>query len=161
MPRRSAGLLLYRLRDSSLEVLLVHPGGPFFRNKDLGAWSLPKGEAETDKVLFDVAVREFKEETSFEPSGPFEELTPVRQKSGKWVHAWAFRGDCDPSSFRSNTFHLEWPPRSGKLVEFPEVDRVEFFTLDVARLKINPAQVAFLDELAVRFADGRLEDRGE
>ena len=148
MPRNSAGLLLYRFRDSRLEVLLVHPGGPFFRNKDAGVWTIPKGEAESDEALLDVAVREFREETGFEPQGPFVRLEPVRQKSGKWVHAWAFEGDCEPSALRSNTFRLEWPPRSGTFADFPEVDRAEFFNLERAREKLNPAQVALLDELS-------------
>jgi predicted NUDIX family NTP pyrophosphohydrolase len=152
MQRNSAGLLLYRLRESVLEVLLVHPGGPFFRSKDAGVWMIPKGEPDADEELLDAAVREFREETGFEPAAPFIPLKPVRQKSGKWVHAWAFEGDCDPSALRSNTFRLEWPPRSGKFSDFPEVDRAEFFELERAREKINPAQVALLDELVALLA---------
>jgi predicted NUDIX family NTP pyrophosphohydrolase len=144
---------MYRLRATALEVLLVHPGGPFFRNKDAGAWTIPKGEPGPVEELFDLAVREFQEETGFEPAGPYLKLEPVRQKSGKRVHAWAFEGDCEPAALRSNTFQLEWPPRSGKFAEFPEVDRAEFFALEQARHKINPAQVAILDELAAKLAE--------
>jgi predicted NUDIX family NTP pyrophosphohydrolase len=154
MPRNSAGLLLYRSRESGFEVLLVHPGGPFFRNKDLGAWTVPKGEPLADEPLLEVALREFREETGFDASGPFVPLSPIRQKSGKWVHVWAFEGDCDPSALRSNTFRLEWPPRSGKFAEFPEVDRAEFFGFEQAREKIIPAQVALLEELSRKLAPG-------
>ena len=154
MSRVSAGLLLFRLRSSTIEVLLVHPGGPFFRKKDLGAWTIPKGEAEADEPLLDVARREFEEETGFRPEPPFLELEPIRQKSGKWVHAWAFAGDCDPAAIRSNSFRLEWSPRSGRHVDFPEIDRAEFFDLPAARQKINPAQVRLLDELEQRLAKG-------
>jgi predicted NUDIX family NTP pyrophosphohydrolase len=160
MPPNSAGLLLYRNRGSGLEVLLVHPGGPFFRNKDRGVWTIPKGEASADETLLEVAVREFHEETGLEASGPFLPLSPVRQKSGKWVHAWAFEGDCDPTALRSNHFRLEWPPRSGKFAEFPEVDRAEFFSLEKARDKINPAQVALLEELSAKLSAGSGRTRG-
>jgi predicted NUDIX family NTP pyrophosphohydrolase len=149
----SAGLLLYRSGPAGLEVLLVHPGGPFFRNKDDGAWSIPKGEAEESESLLEVAVREFREETGVEAKGPFLVLEPIRQKGGKRVHAWAFEGDCDPRALRSNTFELEWPPRSGKKALFPEVDRAEFFELPTARIKINAAQVALLDALSARLAE--------
>jgi predicted NUDIX family NTP pyrophosphohydrolase len=154
MPKVSAGLLLYRFRDGRLQVLLVHPGGPFFRNKDLGAWSIPKGEPDEGEPLLDAAKREFREETGFVVDGKYLELTPVKQKAGKAVHAWALEGDCDPAALRSNTFPLEWPPRSGKRVEFPEVDRAEFFGLEMAREKINPAQGALLDELERRVRSG-------
>jgi predicted NUDIX family NTP pyrophosphohydrolase len=149
MPQISAGLLMHRAAPGGPEVLLVHPGGPFFRNKDEGAWSIPKGEAEPDEDLLAAAQREFREETGIMPSGPFAALSPIRQKSGKLVHAWAFRGDCDPAAIQSNTFVMEWPPRSGKQAEFPEVDRAEFFDLPTARRKINPAQAALIDELEV------------
>ena len=132
-------------RDA-LEVLLVHPGGPFWRGKDLGAWTLPKGEF-TDEEPLAAARREFVEETGVTPEGPFLALTPVRQKAGKLVHAWAFAGDCDPDAITSNTFRMEWPPRSGKFAEFPEVDRAAFFSLPAARAKILAAQVPLLDEL--------------
>jgi predicted NUDIX family NTP pyrophosphohydrolase len=148
MPQISAGLLMYRRVDGNLQVLLVHPGGPFWRNKDDGAWTLPKGEAGAGEDLLAAARREFTEETGFGPDGPFVPLEPVKQKAGKVVHAWAVEGDCDPSAVRSNTFTIEWPPRSGKQVAFPEVDRADFFDLETARKKINPAQVALLDRLA-------------
>jgi len=150
MPKVSAGLLLYRVQGGRLEVLLGHPGGPFFRNKDPGAWTIPKGEPAEGEPLLEAAKREFGEETGFAVEGEFLELPPVRQKAGKVVHAWAVEGDCEPSSLRSNTFELEWPPRSGKRAEFPELDRVAFFELSEARKKINPAQAALLDELERR-----------
>ena len=146
----SAGLLMYRVREGQFEVLLVHPGGPFFKNKDAGAWSIPKGEVEPDEDLLVTAQREFQEEIGIAPSGPFVALTPVKQKGGKTVHAWAFEGDCDPGEIVSNTFEIEWPPKSSKMVTFPEVDRAEFFGSVAARLKINAAQVALIDELNVK-----------
>jgi len=146
--KQSAGLLMYR-RRGELEVLLVHPGGPFWARRDDGAWTIPKGEIDTiDKEeALATARREFQEETGMAPEGPFVALSPVRQKGGKVVHAWAFAGDCDPATLTSNTFTMEWPPRSGKFAEFPEVDRAAFFGLAEARVKLNPAQVAWLDEL--------------
>lgn len=152
MPQISAGLLLYRRRPNGLEVLLVHPGGPYWRNKDEGAWSIPKGEIDAGEDPLAAARREFQEELGFEPNGQFIPLTTIRQKAGKTVHAWAFEGDCDPGSLRSNTFAMEWPPRSGRQAEFPEVDRAEFFALEEAKRKINPAQAQWLDELAGRVA---------
>ena len=146
VPKQSAGLLMYRHRGA-LEVLLVHPGGPFWRDRDAGAWTLPKGEFTDGEPALDAARREFVEETGVTPEGPFLALTPVRQKAGKLVHAWAFRGDCDPGKLTSNSFTMEWPPRSGKLASFPEVDRAEFFTIPTAQGKINPAQLALLAEL--------------
>jgi predicted NUDIX family NTP pyrophosphohydrolase len=128
----------------------VHPGGPLWQKRDAGAWTIPKGLAEGEEDLLAAARREFAEETGHAPDGDFIELSPVTQKSGKVVHAWAIEGDLDPGAIRSNTFLLEWPPRSGKRAEFPEVDRAEFFDLKAARQKINPAQVAFLDELENR-----------
>lgn len=148
MPKISAGILLYRLRDDKLEVLLVHPGGPFFRNKDAGAWSIPKGETDGEEDLLAVARRELEEETGLKPAGPFVALKPIKQKGGKVVHAWACPGDCDPTQIKSNTFTIEWPTRSGRMQEFPEVDRAEFFDLASAKEKINAAQVGILDELA-------------
>jgi predicted NUDIX family NTP pyrophosphohydrolase len=136
---------MYRRRDP-LEVLLVHPGGPFWRGRDVGAWTLPKGEF-TDEQPLAAARREFVEETGVTPEGPFLALTPIRQKAGKLVHAWAFAGDCDPERITSNSFRMEWPPRSGKFAEFPEVDRAAFFTIAAARIKILPAQIPLLDEL--------------
>lgn len=147
MPKTSSGIILFRRHNGRLEVLLIHPGGPFFKNKDTGAWSIPKGEIEPDEDLLAAAQREFEEELGFKPTGPFHPLTPIKQKGGKTVHAWACEGDCDPATIRSNTFTMEWPPRSGKQVEFPEVDRAAWFTVKEAMEKINPAQVGLLDEL--------------
>lgn len=138
---------MYRIHDGSIQVLLAHLGGPFFQNKDEGAWSIPKGEIEPDEDLLSAAQREFEEETSFKPLGPFTTLTSVTQKGGKLVHAWAFEGDCDPSKIASNNFKIEWPPKSGRQAEFPEIDRAEFFDLDAARRKVNAAQVSLIDEL--------------
>ena len=143
----SAGLLMYRRRPGGLEVLLVHPGGPFWKNKDAGAWTIPKGEPAADEDLISAARREFVEEIGVEPSGTFTPLAPIKQKGGKLVHAWAVEGDLDTKTIKSNTFTIEWPPKSGKQVEFPEVDRAEFFGLSDARMKVNVAQVALLDEL--------------
>ena len=147
MPHVSAGLLLYRIANRKLEVLLVHPGGPFWRNKDDGAWSIPKGEITEGEDLLDAAKREFEEETGHKPSGQFIQLNPVKQKSGKIVHAWAVEGDLDTTAIKSNMFTMEWPPKSGKKAEFPEVDRAEFFDLEMAKQKINSAQVTFVNEL--------------
>ncbi len=149
MAKLSAGLILFRRRDE-LEVLLVHPGGPFYRNKDEGAWSIPKGEIDAGEDLFEAACREFEEETGITASGPFMTLSPIRQKGGKIVHAWAFAGDCDPEAVHSNTFTMEWPPHSGRQQEFPEIDRAEFFDLATAREKLLASQVPLLDELAAR-----------
>ncbi len=152
MPRArlSAGLLLYRRRNG-LEVFLVHPGGPFFRNKDDGAWSLPKGEVEEGDEPLATALREFSEETSFEPpSGDLLPLGEVRQKGGKRVVAWAVEGDCDPGRARSNLFEMEWPPRSGQKQSFPEVDRAAFFSLELALRKLNPAQAELVAKLEER-----------
>jgi predicted NUDIX family NTP pyrophosphohydrolase len=147
--KRSAGLVLYRRASDGLEVLLVHPGGPFWTNKDAGAWSIPKGEYEPDDDPLAAARREFEEELgSAPPDGATVELGEVRQKSGKLVCAWALEGDLDATAAHSNTFTVEWPPRSGRMQDFPEVDRAEWFALDAAREKINPAQGPFLDRLA-------------
>ncbi len=148
----SAGLLMFRHCPAGLEILLAHPGGPFFANKDDGAWSIPKGEIDPGEDLLAAARREFAEEVGFEPAGPFIELAPVTQKGGKVVHAWAVEGDCDPAAARSNTFTMEWPPRSGRQAEFPEIDRVAWFDPAAARRKIKQAQVAFIDELERRLA---------
>ncbi len=147
MKKESAGLLLFRERESVLEVLLVHPGGPFWKNKDLGAWTIPKGEIEPGADPLATALREFEEETGFQPHGPYLPLGSVKLKSGKTVQAWAFRGDCDPSRARSNSVTLEWPPGSGRTMTFPEVDRAEFFPLGEASRRLNPAQTAFLTAL--------------
>lgn len=147
MPRLSAGLLMYRIKDGGVEVLLAHPGGPFFRNKDERAWTIPKGEPDGDEDLLLAAQREFEEETGIKPTGPFVPMKPIKQKGGKIVHAWAFEGDCDPKAVRSNTFLMEWPPKSGRQAEFPEIDRAEFFDLKAATAKIKAGQEALLEEL--------------
>ncbi len=152
VPKTSAGLLLVRVRESRLEVLLAHPGGPFFAKKDEGAWTIPKGELEPGEDELAAARREFEEETGVRPEGPFAKLETVRQKGGKVVHAWACLGDCDPEAIESNTFTLEWPPRSGRRREFPEIDRAAFFPLDEARRKLNAAQCRWLDEVEALFA---------
>ncbi len=146
--KQSAGILLYRWRAGELEVLLVHPGGPFWAKKDAGAWSIPKGEIAAGEEPLDVARREFLEETGSPVAGDFVALTSVVQRGGKGVQAWAVEGDFDVATLASNTFSMEWPPRSGRRREFPEVDRAEWFTLPVAREKLLEAQRAFLDELA-------------
>ncbi len=143
----SAGILLYRLSANGPEVFLVHPGGPFWAKRDLGAWSVPKGEVDGDEDMLEAAKREFREETGAQIEGSFIELAPVRQPSGKVVHAWAIEGDADASSITSNTFSIEWPPHSGESREFPEVDRAEWFTLAEARDKLLPGQRPLLDEL--------------
>jgi predicted NUDIX family NTP pyrophosphohydrolase len=147
MAKESAGLLMYRKQGTLVEFLLVHPGGPFWAGKDAGAWTIPKGELHENEAPLAAARREFEEELGFAPQGNFLELKSVKQKSGKIVHAWAFEGDCDPGKISSNLFTIEWPPRSGQMREFPEIDRAGFFGLEQAREKINPAQAAFLDEL--------------
>jgi predicted NUDIX family NTP pyrophosphohydrolase len=150
MPRLSAGLLLYRRRGPALEVLLVHPGGPFWRNRDLGAWSIPKGEAAPGEDLLGVARRELREEIGVEVDGAFLPLSPVRQAGGKLVHAWAVEADVDADAIVSNTFQMEWPPRSGRQQAFPEVDRAAWFDVDEARRRILGGQVALIDELTRR-----------
>ncbi|HZP01382.1 MAG TPA: NUDIX domain-containing protein [Terriglobia bacterium] len=148
MAKISAGLLMYRHKNRRLEFLLVHPGGPLYAKKDEGVWSIPKGEVEPGNDEFSTAKREFEEETGLTPRGDFLFVGEIKQKGGKIVRAWAFEGDCDPAMIRSNTFRMEWPPHSGKIQEFPEVDRGAFFELEEAKRKINPAQVGLLLELA-------------
>ena len=149
----SAGLLMYRRREGHLQVYLVHPGGPFFRNKDEGAWGIPKGEIEPSEDLLAAAQREFVEETGITPRGALLPLGDVRQRSGKVVHAWAFEGEPgEPPSPRSNTFTLEWPPGSGRVQRYPEIDRAAYFDVQTARRKANPAQVAFVDRLLALLA---------
>jgi len=143
----SAGLLIYCQREGRPHVLLVHPGGPFWRKRDLGAWTIPKGEVETGEDPLAAAQREVAEETGVRPAGPFLPLGCVRQKAGKLVHAWACESECDPGALRSNEIEIEWPPGSGARMRFPEVDRAELFDLATARTKLNPAQVDFLDAL--------------
>jgi predicted NUDIX family NTP pyrophosphohydrolase len=147
--QRSAGIVLYRRSGGTLEVLLVHPGGPFWANRDAGAWSIPKGEYADDEAPLLAARREFAEELGVQPpDGETADLGEVRQKSGKVVRAWALAGDLDTTAVASNTFTIQWPPRSGRMREFPEVDRAQWFGLARAREKINPAQAALLDRLA-------------
>ena len=148
MPKISAGLLMYRLREGELEFLLAHPGGPFWKSRDAGAWTIPKGEIQEGEEPLLAAKREFEEEIGLKPEGNFIELKPITQKGGKVVHAWAFEGDFDTRRIRSNTFQMEWPPRSGKYETCPEVDRACFFRMPEAKRKINSAQVAFLEEVA-------------
>lgn len=146
MPKKSsAGLLMYRKNNNKLEVFLVHPGGPYFKNKDEGVWTIPKGEIESEESIFEAAKREFQEETGIRPTGNFIPLDTVKQKGGKIIHAWAFEGDM--STFKSNYFEMEWPPRSGRKQKFPEVDKALFFTIAEATRKINPAQIVFLERL--------------
>ena len=147
--RQSAGILLFRRIHERLEFFLVHPGGPFWQNKDAGAWTIPKGEF-TDEEPLVAAKREFQEETGSAVKGPFIPLTTVRQKAGKVVHAWATEGDIDPLTIVSNTFRAEWPYKSGQWQSYPEVDKAGWFSFDKACEKINPAQVAFLEELCER-----------
>jgi predicted NUDIX family NTP pyrophosphohydrolase len=147
MTKVSAGLLMYRVRDGELEFLLAHPGGPFWKDRDLGAWTIPKGEIQDGEELLAAAQREFAEEMGFKPQGNFIGLTPIQQKGGKIVHAWAFEGDCDTSAIKSNTFLLEWPSKSGHFQDCPEIDQAKFFRMAGAKQKINPAQASFLEEL--------------
>jgi predicted NUDIX family NTP pyrophosphohydrolase len=147
MARNSAGILMYRRRQGIVEVLLAHMGGPFWAKKDLGAWSIPKGEFEPDEAPLDAAKREFEEETSLSVTGEFIPLTPIKQSGGKIVHIWAVESDCDPSAIKSNTFMIEWPPRSGRQQAFPEIDRAEWFSLDDAKEKVTKGQRGFIEEL--------------
>jgi predicted NUDIX family NTP pyrophosphohydrolase len=144
---------LYRLADAGVEVLLVHPGGPFWAKKDEHAWSMPKGELAADEDAFAAALREFTEETGFAPQGKPVDLG-IRETGGKAIHAWALEGDWDPASLRSNRFTMEWPPRSGRMQAFPEVDRAGWFDLATARRKIHQGQIAFLDALEVLLTEG-------
>ena len=156
MAKTSAGILLYtRRKDNVLRVFLIHPGGPFFAKKDEGAWSVPKGELGEGEDALAAARREFEEETGCDLEGIFVPLSPVRQKNGKIVLAWAVEHDCDADAIRSNTFALEWPPKSGRVQDFPEVDRAGWFTVDEAKKKINPAQAALVDELVSILRSGR------
>ena len=148
--RISAGLVMYRWKNGQLEVFLAHPGGPFFKSKDEGHWTIPKGEVDEGESLLATARREFQEEVGIEPRGEFVALGSITQKGGKIVHAWAFEGNCEePHLFQCNTFRMEWPPHSGKFVDVPEVDRAEFFPLDQARKKIKETQRPLLDRLEV------------
>jgi predicted NUDIX family NTP pyrophosphohydrolase len=153
MEKVSAGLLMYRVREGQLEFLLAHPGGPFWKDRDLGAWTIPKGEIQPKEEPLAAARREFEEEVGIKAEGNFITLTPIVQKSGKRVHAWAFEGDCDPTQIKSNSFRMEWPPKSGRFQACPEVDRACFFRMPEARRKINSAQVALLEELALKHSE--------
>jgi predicted NUDIX family NTP pyrophosphohydrolase len=154
-PRRSAGLLLYRRTADGVEVLLAHPGGPAWTKRDLGAWTVPKGEIEPDEEPLAVALREFEEETGHPaPGGTPIELGEVRQKAGKVVTAWALEGDLDPATARSNTFPFRWPPGSGRWITIPEVDRVEWFAPDEARRRVNASQIPFIDRLLAAIERG-------
>lgn len=150
MAKTSAGLIMYRIKNGEPEVLLVHPGGPFYTNKDDGVWSIPKGESEngeTGEGLIDVAKREFEEETGFAHEGPYEYVGKVvRERDKKTVEAWAFKGDCNPAELKSNTIFVEWPPRSGHKVEVPEIDRGDFFTLARAKEKISPYMLGLIEQ---------------
>jgi predicted NUDIX family NTP pyrophosphohydrolase len=150
MPSRvSAGLLMYRIKEGLLQIFLGHPGGPLYRNKDEGHWTIPKGEPPENENLQDTAIREFEEETGIKPQGPFIELGSIRQKGGKVVYGWAFEGDHDPlQPIRSNTFEMQWPPGSGRMQSFPEVDRAQFFSLSEGRKKLRDAQWALVERLA-------------
>jgi predicted NUDIX family NTP pyrophosphohydrolase len=154
MVKRSAGLLMFRRKSKELEVFLVHPGGPFWAKKDEGAWTVPKGEYVEGEPPLEAARREFTEETGFAAEGGFLDLGTVKQNNGKLVTAWAFEGDCDPAMLKSNTCMVEWPPRTGKMLEIPEVDRGAWYTLAEARRAILASQVPFLDGLAAKVGEG-------
>jgi predicted NUDIX family NTP pyrophosphohydrolase len=147
MAKQSAGVVMFRVKDHELQLFLVHPGGPFWAKKDAGAWSIPKGEYTDDEDPLAVAKREFFEETGFEVAGEFRELNMVKQPGGKRVRAWAVEGECDAESITSNTFTMEWPPKSGRQGEFPEVDRAGWFGIAEAREKILAGQLPFIDQL--------------
>ena len=147
MPKLSAGILMFRTLGSRLQVFLVHPGGPFWRNKDAGAWSIPKGEYADGEDPLDAAKREFREEAGFEVHGDFFPLGQIKQSGAKVITAFAVEGDCSPAAIRSNTFTIEWPPKSGRQQEFPEIDRAEWFSMDEARTRIVKGQTGFLDRL--------------
>jgi len=146
MSKQSAGILLFRFTNTIPEVLLVHPGGPFWMKKDMGAWSVPKGEFTTEEPL-EAAKREFKEELGISVTGTFMELLPLKQKSGKIIYVWASQGNIDTTQIESNVFELEWPPKSGVVKQFPEIDKAAWFSLSEAKEKINPGQIGFIDQL--------------
>lgn len=158
MPRNSAGILLFRIVHDRLEVLLVHPGGPFWSGKDDGSWSIPKGEFGTSEDPLDAARREFQEELGRPVTGEVIPLKPLRQPSGKIIHAWGIRGDFDTETVTSNTFTIEWPPKSGQKREFPEVDRAGWFSMEVAMRKMVKNQTGFLDQLRERLVEAGLLD---
>jgi predicted NUDIX family NTP pyrophosphohydrolase len=147
MPKLSAGILFYRLQQNKLQVLLVHPGGPYWVKKDAGAWSIPKGEAGADEQLQEAAIRETEEETGIKAQGKFVALTPAKQKSGKIIYAWALQDSFDASVIKSNAFEMEWPPKSGKKKLFPEIDTAAWFSIEEAKNKINAGQISLITEL--------------
>jgi predicted NUDIX family NTP pyrophosphohydrolase len=151
--RKSAGLLVFRRQGREIEVFLAHMGGPFWARKDGASWSIPKGEFEDDEDPLEAAKREFREETGLIPTGKFIELAPVKQSGGKTIFAWAVEWDCDATAIKSNTFTIEWPPESGKMREFPEIDRVAWFSLSEARRKILKGQMPLLDQLEIQIRD--------
>ncbi|MCW3091979.1 MAG: hypothetical protein JWP81_3048 [Ferruginibacter sp.] len=157
MQKQSAGILLYRFRKNIAEVFLVHPGGPFWAKKDLGAWSIPKGEFTGGEEPLVAAIREFEEETGLKITGQFIELTPVKQKAGKLILAWALKADIDTSECKSNTFEMEWPPKSGKKKEFPEVDKVAWFGIEEAKTKLLEGQLPLLTELVDKISAPGIE----
>lgn len=147
MVKHSAGLLMYRFSGDEIEVFLVHPGGPFWAKKDVASWSIPKGEFSDDEDPLQAAIREFEEETGFPVDGKFISLEVLKQPSGKIIHAWALEGDCDPTKIRSNTFSIEWPSKSGKQQEFPEIDKAGWFDTEAAKTKLHKGQVELIDRL--------------
>lgn len=149
--KKSFGILMYKAMSGRPEFLLVHPGGPFFKNKDVGVWSIPKGETDHEEEPLITAIREFEEETGFRPEGDFIKLEPILQKGGKQVFCWAVEGDFDVQTLRSNTFELEWPPKSGKMIDVAEIDRAEWFAIEEAKMKINERQVPFLEQVLAFF----------
>ena len=151
-PNVSAGLLLYRRAQNGLELFLAHPGGPFWKDRDAGAWTIPKGIIDQDEDPLDAARREFTEETGIQPQGPFIPLGSIRQKAGKTIHAWAWEGDADAAATTSNEMRTEWPRGSGRWITFPEVDRCAWFDGAAARRKINPAQAELIDRLEASLA---------
>ena len=156
MPKQSAGLLLFRVVAGNLEVLLVHPGGPFWAKKDDGSWSIPKGELSEGEDLFEAAIREFKEELGSSVTGKAIPLKPLRQPSGKIIYAWGVNGDFDTTTLKSNTFSMEWPPKSGQQREFPEVDRAAWFEIEEAKRKIHQGQVPLMEELERMVSEKRV-----
>jgi predicted NUDIX family NTP pyrophosphohydrolase len=156
LPKTSAGMLMYRRRNGRLEMLLVHLGGPFWKNKDGGSWFIAKGEINPGEEELAAARREFQEETGLVAAGEFLPLGAVKHKSGKKVVAWAFEGDCDPGALKSNTFEMEWPPKSGKMARFPEIDRADFFTVEAAREKMHAAEFELVTRLVNQLADKKI-----
>ncbi len=159
MPKNSAGILLYRFNAKNLEVLLVHPGGPYWAKKEVGAWSIPKGEIEPQEDFLQAAIRETQEETGIKAQGKFIPLTSLKQKSGKIIHIWALQGNVETSKIRSNSFEMEWPPRSGHKKVFPEIDKANWFSIVKAQIKIVPGQLPFLIELE-KLVNGQRREKG-